>query len=363
MKKAKYISVITLFCLIIGVLAAFLFASPQKDISEAERRKLQQFPDLSVSDLMSGKFMRDFETYMTDQFPLRDTFRKVKAKVHFSVMNQKDSGGIYVKDGFVSKIDYEISEGSVSHFADRINNLYNIYLKDSNCKVYYSVIPDKNYYLAGEDYPALDYEKLFAMVDSELSYMTKIDIADTLSIESFYYTDTHWRQEKLLSAAEKIRREMGMSPLPDFEKETVGDFYGVYYGQSALDLPAQELSVLKNEATEKASVYNFETDKTTAVYDREKFSGLDSYDIFLSGAVSLLEITNPTGEKDKQLVIFRDSFGSSLAPLLMDGYGTVILIDPRYIVPELIGEYVDFENSDVLFLYSTLLINSSSTIK
>jgi len=363
MKKSKYIINIVLFCLIIGILAGVLFLSPATEISESERRKLQQFPELSVSSLMSGKFMKEFETYMTDQFPLRDTFRKLKAKVHFDVYNQSDNGGIYIKDGFVSKIDSEYSESSTKHFTDRMTNLYNLYLRNNSCRVYFSIIPDKNYYLAENDYPLMDYEKLFKTVRTNLSYMTEIDITGTLSKESFYFTDTHWRQEKILPTAEKIREEMGMSPLESCKKKTAGDFYGVYYGQSALSLPAEELNYLETVSTEKAVTYNYETKKETPVYDLEKLGSLDRYDLFLSGPCSLMDINNPTGEKGKKLIVFRDSYGSSLVPLIMSDYEKIVLIDTRYIAPELLGEYVDFENSDVLFIYSTLLINSSSTIK
>lgn len=363
MKNSKFITNIILFCLVIGLFTAFLFISPATEISESERRKLQQFPELSFSTLMSGKFMENFETYMTDQFPLRDTFRKLKAKVHFDLYNQSDNGGIYIKDGFVSKIDSEYSESSVKHFTERMNSLYDTYLKDNNCKVYYSIIPDKNYYLAGEDYPVMDYEKLFDTVKNDFSHMTEIDIKDTLSTESFYFTDTHWRQEKITATAEKIREEMGMTPLESYKQENAGDFYGVYYGQSALDLPAEELNYLKTESSEKATTYNYETQKEAPVYNMEKLESLDRYDIFLSGPCSLMEINNPTGEKGKQLIVFRDSYGSSLVPLLMSDYEKIVLIDTRYIAPQLLKDYVNFENSDVLFIYSTLLINSSSTIK
>ena len=364
MKKSKYITNIILFTLIIGILTGYLFISPATEISESERRKLQQFPELSVSALMSGKFMKEFETYMTDQFPLRDAFRKLKAKVHFDIYNQSDNGGIYIKDGYVSKIDSVYSESSTEHFTDRMDNLYNMYLKDSNCKVYYSIIPDKNYYLAGEDYPVMDYEKLFSKVRNDLSYMTEIDISDTLSYESFYYTDTHWRQEKITATAEKIRKEMGMSPLGKYTEENAGDFYGVYYGQSALNLPAESLNYLRNEVTDKATTYNYENQKEAPVYNTEKLTdSLDKYDLFLSGPVSLMDINNPSGEKGRKLIVFRDSYGSSIAPLLMSDYEKVVLIDTRYIAPEMIGEYVDFEGSEVLFIYSTMLVNSSSTIR
>ena len=39
------------------------------------------------------------------------------------------------------------------------------------------------------------------------------------------------------------------------------------------------------------------------------------------------------------------------------------LVDTRYIAPALLGDYVDFTNCDVLFLYSTLVLNESSVLK
>ena len=199
---------------------------------------------------------------------------------------------------------------------------------------------------------------------NDLSYMTEIDIRDTLSTESFYYTDTHWRQEKITATADKIRKEMGMTPLGEFAEENAGDFYGVYYGQSALSLPAEPINYLRNEITDKATTYNYETEKEAPVYNKDKLTeSLDRYDLFLSGPCSLMDINNPSGEKGKQLIIIRDSYGSSLAPLLMSDYEKTVLIDTRYIAPELIGNYVDFENSDVLIMYSTMLVNSSSTIR
>ena len=61
--------------------------------------------------------------------------------------------------------------------------------------------------------------------------------------------------------------------------------------------------------------------------------------------------------------MFRDSFGSSLAPLLLEGYARVTLVDIRYISPALLDRFISFADQDVLFLYSTSVLNSSETIK
>lgn len=313
---------------------------------------------------MDGKFMKEFVTYMTDQFPLRDEFRRLKANVLFKIYNQKDNGGIYIQDGSASKIDASINQNSVDHFIGRIDNIYNSYLKDTDCKVYFTAVPDKNYFLAEKGgYPAMDYDELYRVLGEKLSYMTQINIKELLEADDYYTTDTHWKQEKIVDVANEIRQQMGMKPVTDYEEKVLGDFYGVYYGQSALPLDPDTIGYLTNDEIEGCTVYNFEKNSEGKVYDLEKYEGLDPYDIYLSGAVSLLEITNPKGDKDKELVIFRDSFGSSLSPLLLSGYSKITLVDIRYIASDMVSQFVDFDNQDVLVLYSTMMINSSLTLK
>ena len=85
--------------------------------------------------------------------------------------------------------------------------------------------------------------------------------------------------------------------------------------------------------------------------------------MFLSGSVSLLTIENPAAQTDRELIIFRDSFGSSIAPLLVQGYKTVTLVDIRYLSPAMLGRFIDFHGQDVLFLYSTLVLNNGQSLQ
>ena len=95
----------------------------------------------------------------------------------------------------------------------------------------------------------------------------------------------------------------------------------------------------------------------------EKINSLDKYDIYLSGATPVLKIENPENKTGNELIIFRDSYGSSLTPLLVQNYSTVTVVDTRYISPKILGKYIEFNNQDVLFEYSVLLINNSSTVQ
>ena len=308
MKKAKFISIILVFCILIGGASVWLFAKEDIETSEWERRKLQQFPEITFERVMDGKFMKDFVSYMTDQFPLRNEFRRLKANVLFKVYQQKDNGGVYIQDGYASKIDAKINPESVDHFIGRMDNLYNSYIKDTDCKVYFSAIPDKNYFLAEKGgYPAMNYDELYRVLGDRLSYMTNIDIRDLLEISDYYTTDTHWKQECIVDVANHIREQRGMEAVNDYESKSAGDFYGVYYGQSALNLDPDEIIYLENEEIRSAEAYIYETDKTVPIYNLEKLEAMDHYDIFLSGAVSLIKITNPIGDEGKKLVVFRDS--------------------------------------------------------
>ena len=93
---------------------------------------------------------------------------------------------------------------------------------------------------------------------------------------------------------------------------------------------------------------------------------MDSYDVFLSGATPLLTITNKEATTDRELILFRDSFGSSIAPLIIENYQKITMIDLRYIGSKYLASIndIDFtDNSDVLFLYSVPIINNSFTLK
>ena len=200
-----------------------------------------------------------------------------------------------------------------------------------------------------------------------LTYTTSpIRLTDSLAIQDYYRTDTPWRQERLLPAAQTLCQALGVSS-PRQEDYTVTPvdkpFYGVYYGQAALPMQPDTMYLLKSDLLDDCRVYDYETGETTAVYDMTKLDSRDLYDVYLSGARSLLTIENPNAATGRELIVFRDSFGSSMVPLLVNDYAKVTLVDLRYIRSDYLGQFLDFHGQDVLFLYSTLLLNNSAAIK
>ncbi len=348
-------------------LCLFAWLSPQKDLSLSERRPLQKLPTLSAQSLQDSSFMGKFEDYTLDQFPLRDRFRTLKSLFSYKVLGQKDNNGIYIADGYAAKLEYPLNNTSVSYALKRFDAIYTKYLADSGSQIYMTVIPDKGYYLAGENgYPSMDYAALSQKITTGVPWATHIDITGTLDIGDYYRTDTHWRQEKLMDTANALCDKMNLPKIAETDYTptlTTQQFYGVYYGQAALPMEPEELYILESPLLANCRVYNYETKTYQTVYDLQKLSGTDPYDVYLSGAQALLTIENPNAKTDRELIVFRDSFGSSLAPLLAQNYRTVTLVDTRYIATDLLGQYLTFRGQDVLFAYSTLILNNSISLK
>lgn len=352
--KVKNVFICILTAIFLCTMGLWLLLKDPDSFSFSERRALKQNP--------SFENVSEFEDYVLDQFPLRGSFRKLKAIADIYMFNKKDSNGYYKYQESISKMEYSVNNDIINNNCNCMKYIYNNYLKPVGIKPNLVLIPDKNYFLAK---PAgmlsMDYVKLYNTIKSQTEFMNYIEIRDMLNINSYYLTDTHWRQETLTEVAERIGMFMGSQVSDSYEQYiAVNPFYGVYYGQSAFDARPDVLRYLNNDRLDSCRVTCYITDKPIIkdIYDFNKALKVDPYDLYLSGASSVSIIENTLSESDKELIIFRDSFGSSLAPLFISGYRKVTLIDLRYISVEYVKQYIDFKNQDVLFLYSTQIINS-----
>lgn len=348
-----------------AVLTLAAWTAPTKAVDDAERRPLSPRPAFRLEQVLSGRFQTDFESGSLDQFPFRQSFRRLKALFHRNVLGQRDDHGIYLCQGHAVAQVYPMKADSLDHALSRFSYLHRGFLQGSSAKM--AVIPDKNYYLGEESGQlSLNYDALFRQVEEALPWAEQIDLTGSLTAEDFYRTDAHWRQERLFGAAKAICESLGVSPPKpeDYRVETLErPFYGVYYGQAALPMEPDELSLLRSPLLDECTVFDYESGQTLGIYDESKKTGKDLYEIFLSGPRSLLTVRNPNGTAGRELLIFRDSFASAIAPLLLSDYETVTLIDIRYIQIDLLDRFVDFHGQDVLLLYSVPVLNSGETIK
>lgn len=367
-KNIVVTSVFTVFIAFFVVMCAICYMNPQQT-SAAERRPLAQFPDeITWERVIDKTVINEFEDYSVDQFPFREFFRGIKAHFQLNVLQLKENNGLAVEDDYIVKIEQDFVDKNVEYSIGKLQQYYDKFVKDNGGNHYVALIPDKNYFLGKyHGYPSPDYSALTDRVTSALPGMQYINLYDSLELEDYYRTDTHWSQDKIGDVVDKLAQEMGIADRLSgkYTENRLEGFEGVYYGQSALKPTPDTLVYLTNDILDACTVYDYETKSTLPIYNLEKFGGSDGYDVFLSGTKPLLRIDNPNGPEGETLVVFRDSYGSSITPLLVEAYETVYVVDIRYIDANVLSLYemmkqIDFEGADMLFLYSALVLNSMS---
>ena len=272
----------------------------------------------------------------------------------------------------VYRNEKELDEKSIDRAIGKFKTFAEDYCGESQ-RVFLALIPSKNGYLNGSNGHLNEAE--FAILQSVADKWGSnfIDLSVCLTLEDYYRTDPHWRQERLGA----VLRELGAAL--EFDTDTVLDgdrvlsenwteevltteYIGVY-GDEVDGVPAEEMTVLHHPAMEGYIVHNGETGEEMPLYDTEKLTERDPYELFVGGPLSLVTIENPNAGNDRHLVVVRDSFGSALLPLLAQSYGKVTAVDIRYMMPAMVGNFVDFTGADVLFLYSSTVLNNSITLK
>lgn len=357
--KIKDIVVTIIFLFTIIALFLINIIKEDTDISVAERRKLATMPELTTKSLFDGTYFKKFDSYVTDQFVERDAFRKIKIDIELSTKGEYNN--LYLYDDYIIEEIFPLNSNSINNLTNKINYIKNTYL-NNNSNIYYTIIPDKNYFVNNGNLK-LNYNKLQDMMKNNLSNINYINIFDKLTLDNYYKTDTHWKEEDLFNVANTIANQMNFDITNNNVVNTITTFKGSYAGRLSVTKDIDTIKTISNTSIDNSSVYNYETKKYTDIYDYTKINSLDKYDIYLSGAVPIIDIINNNTSSDKELIVFRDSYGSSLIPLLIEGYKKITVIDIRYISSKILNKYIDFNDQDVLFMYSILTINNSFSIR
>ena len=330
----------------------------------SERRPPAPLPALSASTVFSGSFMSRFGDYAADSFIFRESFRTLKALTVFGAFVQTDKSGLYFGKAGIGEFQATdpVAAGQtvekIKRAAEAVSGLA------PDCRIYYAVVPDKSMY-AGKYLPGFDLAATEGILAEVLDGIPYISLADCLGADSFYRTDLHWDQSRIESVVRRLGDAMGVSyDLRDYETMYAGAFQGVYPGQMALPAGSDLMRYLNlpglraRRLDDRTLLY-----EDCPVYDTERFRGIDPYDLFLLGPQAVVELVNPA-VSEGVLYLFRDSYGSSLAPLLANAYSRVVLIDLRYIDLRVLDQFVEFQpGADVLFLYSSQILNNPSVLR
>lgn len=287
-------------------------------------------------------------------------------------------GDVFVMDGHLSEVVYPLKENMIKYAVTLFESVYNTYLADGDHNIAVSIVPDKNVYAEESDsftagalaeVPMLPYDEMVDLVrDGMASFAQYIDIMPTLSLSDYYFTDMHWKQEVLTDTATAICSAFGLDLqfTADANTFTTHPFVGSYTGDPLMSDARQDtMQYLTNDVLNAVTVTDYVNGvpQSGVLYNTDIKADAKTYDLFLSGPMPLQVIESPMAKTDRELIIFRDSFGSAIAPYFCEQYAKVTLVDLRYLNSGVLADFIAFEGQDVLFLYSTHILNTAMILK
>ena len=98
MKRICNIGLSVALILILAIISFSYVLIKDKDFSENENRYLSQKPVMTIENVLSGKYTKDVEKYIDDQFVLRDKLIEIKTETQ-RLMGNKDINGVYIAQG------------------------------------------------------------------------------------------------------------------------------------------------------------------------------------------------------------------------------------------------------------------------
>ena len=373
MTKRYCIFITALFCAFIGVFLVANAVSPDRTFSEVENRNLEQLPAVDFGtpeklfrdgNFFNGQFMRDFETYTTDQFIGRDAWVDLKARTE-RALGKKENNNVYFADNdtLITRFDQPA--------ADRVTenlNYVNKFVENVDIPVVFSLIPTQACIWADrlpEGAPNASQTDLMTQAQGAVTGATWADVYTPLmehkDEDIFYRTDHHWTSLGAYYGYTGLASALGYTPVPltDYTPTVCStEFYGTVFSSSGVRWVKPDTittSVPNDGITVVSHTYDNSgnpVEEQRALYVESFLSVKDKYSMFLGGNQSLGVVTNTNNPDGPKLLIIRDSYADSLVPFLTAHYSEIHLIDPRYYHLS-VKDYVEQNGIDqALVLYS-----------
>ncbi len=390
----------------------WLSAEPDRSYSVSERRLLAQKPKLTAETVWSASYMTDYETYLTDQFPMRDQWITVKTYCSM-LLGQRESGGVYIARDH-SLIELHAPDFLNEEVALRNEEALLTFVKDmygygaEHVSVMLvptaeSVWKDKlSAYAQVFDQRAYQ-ERLRGLLMERGAGQSCVDVWEMLAEHRqepvYYKTDHHWTvlgayygyleyvrklagedgalpgsggQDGIAQgsggqdggapyqdAAERYLMANGLPVWEDYELETVrSDFHGTTAAKCGLYHIRDEITLVRPKeyfAEQYQVAYDLGAARTDSLYSYEQAAGDDPYSVYLDGNHAVTEITVTRGgarQSGRSLLLVKDSYANSIVPYLTAVYDEITVIDLRYYNAGIHALMEERGYTDVLVLYN-----------
>ncbi|MGI6094885.1 MAG: DHHW family protein [Lachnospiraceae bacterium] len=359
-----------IFAVVLLVVLIVNIIKPSTDFSTSENRVLAQRPEFTWESVKSGKFMSEFESYVSDQFFMRDQWITLKL-YEDKLLGKKESNGVYLgKDGYLMGVLGTPDWDNVNKNAQSIGEFA---ARHADIPVYMALVPNAAYILESKmpsGAPVRDQAKDIADVMSAAGSQVKpIDVIETLkkhAEEDIYYkTDHHWTSLGAYYAFYDVATAMNISgPETEYNIYTVADdFQGTLASKSGYHGSKDRVQIYepKNVNPDYIVLYTEEGEKTTSIYSSDALKEQDKYTVFFGGNHARIEIST-TQKEQKNLLLFKDSYANCFVQFLLPYYQNIVIVDPRYFYDDVDSIIENYAITDVLFLYNADTFLSDNSI-
>ena len=351
----------------IFILSLFLvlivnFILPDKEQSEEENRMLETLPAPGLTSIMSGDFMEQWESYMSDQFVGRNLWRSLKVGLN-RLGGSRMENGVYIgRDGQLLE---DIAAPDQELFSKNIKAVKSFADAYPDIPATVMLIPDAACILS-DSLPAFatveDQRQMFSMVERGLgdsvNWVDAYSILNKHKTEKLYYkTDHHWTTQGAFYVFREAAASLGIEGdvSDDYVSYTVTDsFNGVLASKSGVGLNEKEkIDIYVPTEGDDDVVVNYvdEGKKRTSLYDSSKLETRDKYGVFFGGNTSVMDIRTVSTSR-KRLLVVKDSFADCFIPFLTPYYREIVVVDPRYYSGTMEDIMDTYRITDILVLYS-----------
>lgn len=363
-------TIIPVFTLFLVTLLILNIITPNKAFSESENRVLSQIPFFSFDKLMSGKYTKDIEDYITDQFTFRDYWVSFKSTMERLSLKTQNNGIYFGKDDFLLE-DYKEPSDQIAKNISKINKFNNklpnvftsVVFAPTSVKIYEDKLP-----LFASPYNELNsINKIKNNLDKNINFVDVYDALKSKKDEYIYFrTDHHWTMRGAYYAYETLANSLNITPysIEDFNSEIVSEsFYGTLYSKSndrSVSPDWIEIFKPKFDVAYNISYVDTETE-SNSLYEYNHLSKKDKYSLFLDGNHSLISIKTSVNN-DKKLVIFKDSYSHCFIPFLANHYEEIHVIDLRYYKLNIYDYIEENDIDEALFFYNILTFSEDKNL-
>jgi hypothetical protein len=340
-KYEYFVSIIFIVVLLIPFLLSF--ANKNISISSTEKRKLAEFPDLSLSFLFLNSFPKQFEAYYEDHFGFRDIIIRLHNYTLCKIFRISPNEQVIVgaEGWYFFNADGAISDylGRIKYSKTQLEQVKYVlenrseWLHSLGIRYLYLPVPNKES-VYDEYLPLIlrknkGYDSYSQILDYLSANNTAADFINTKQVllngktdlQLYFRTDSHWNHDGAYLIYRSIIAKMqqwfpDIKPLrTNNEKQWIHDFSG--------DLAI--LMNLKGLVTETAPARNFiEVCKAGALKRWDQVTELPEYSHL---SPHQIPVTSGCKEKELKAIVIHDSFGNFLRPYLSQHFSSVIYIN------------------------------------